>query len=553
MSSIPALDGKAVGFVANPGAQTDFLSIPTQIQERLFHGSRGRGATMALLLLFWRYCGMGYGAYWQGLIVRRQHKELADIRRKVKRFLSVVAPSVELGGKEANHWVMPSGEELHLAHLAQLDDYLKYHGHEYPFIAMDELTSWPDLQLYFALRTLQRSDYLPPKGRPSIPKIMASTTNPWGPGHQAVKSYFIDGPDGERLKNGQPQRSRLPSGKLGGYRVAIGGTVSENRALKRAEEGVEGETYEDVLHAIPDATIRAAWAYGSWDIEMGGAFSSCFIYADPDTGTVSYPALLPSFEIPHDWMIMPALDWGFTNPYAAGFWAVATETAAIGPGGEQMRFAPGSVVCISEMWGGKEVQPGVYKGVEESSFNVAKKALRLAHRLGIEHRLQAGPADSAIFATDDRARVTTASQFQAAGLPLVKSPKGGKLRETAVQEVNAMLANTHDWSPEEGSPGPGLFLMEQRCPMLIKMFKEIPRDPRKPEDVDTKHGLDHLWDMTMYLVLYTIGRGVQYQEDAKMEALSAGIKAGMQASDAERSRLNLYRRHKKSSGGRWYR
>jgi hypothetical protein len=94
-----------------------------------------------------------------------------------------------------------------------------------------------------------------------------STTNPYGPGHNWVKSKFIDvAPFGEKYET-TTVRVFHPALKIEvdvvRKQVAIFGSYKENPYLD--------PLYIAELESITDPNKRAAWLEGDWDIVAGGA------------------------------------------------------------------------------------------------------------------------------------------------------------------------------------------------------------------------------------------------------------------------------------------
>jgi hypothetical protein len=88
------------------------------------------------------------------------------------------------GTTQTNAGPSPEEKRFFLQQFNREDDYWNFHGHEYPFIGWDELTNWPDLTGYKRMMSCCRSS------NPSVPRKIRATTNPYGPGHNAVKFYF---------------------------------------------------------------------------------------------------------------------------------------------------------------------------------------------------------------------------------------------------------------------------------------------------------------------------------------------------------------------------
>ena len=285
---------------ALPGSQSLFLSSP--IREVCFAGTRGPGKTDAMLMSFAQHCGRGYGDYWRGVIFRRNYKHLDDIISKSKRWFNRNAQNPRfLAGSSSLKWVWPSGEELLLRAFEDAEDYWSYHGHEYPFIGWEELTSWPNIDCYESMKSCNRSSFQGTPALPRLPRFIRSSTNPYGVGHAWVKKYFIDpNPYG-----------KITTDEDGNQRVALFGSVKENPYL--------GAEYIKTLQSITDANKRKAWLEGSWDITSGGMFD--------DLWDATKHIVAP-FKIPYTWRITRSFDWGSSKPFSVGWWALSDGTEA---------------------------------------------------------------------------------------------------------------------------------------------------------------------------------------------------------------------------------
>lgn len=164
------------------GSQSLFLQSP--IREVCFTGTRGPGKSDAMLMAFAQYCGRGYGDYWRGIIFRRNYKHLDDIISKSKRWFNRSAQKPRfLAGSSSLKWVWPSGEELLFRAFEDEEDYWSFHGHELPFIGWEELTSWSNINCYESMKSCNRSSFQGTTNLPVIPRLIRSSTNPYGVGH----------------------------------------------------------------------------------------------------------------------------------------------------------------------------------------------------------------------------------------------------------------------------------------------------------------------------------------------------------------------------------
>jgi hypothetical protein len=121
------------------GSQTEFLLCP--LFEVLYEGTRGPGKTDALIMDFAKDTGKGFGAAWRGILFRKSYPELGDVIAKSKKWFSRMRNAPEFNESKST-WTWPTGEQLLLRHMARPDDYNAYHGHEYPWIGFEELTTW---------------------------------------------------------------------------------------------------------------------------------------------------------------------------------------------------------------------------------------------------------------------------------------------------------------------------------------------------------------------------------------------------------------------------
>jgi hypothetical protein len=114
-----------------PGSSQE-LAIDTRCHHTLYHGTRGPGKTITQLMRFRRRVGLGYGAYWRGVIFDCEFKNLSDLVAQSKRFFMQFNDGAKFHESASDFkWTWPTGEELLLRHVKKLSDYDGFHGHEY--------------------------------------------------------------------------------------------------------------------------------------------------------------------------------------------------------------------------------------------------------------------------------------------------------------------------------------------------------------------------------------------------------------------------------------
>lgn len=418
-----------------PGGQTRFLSCP--IKEILAEGNRGGGKTDALIFKFVKYVGLGYGAAWTGIIFRREYKHLDDIIKKSKRWIPQAFPGAEFKASKSDYkWVFPTGEELLFRRFNDPDDYWNYHGHEYPFIAWEEITSWPNSDCYDVMKSCNRCSV------EGVPRFYCSTGNPYGAGHGWVKAYFIDiGPEGTIVYDDR-----------GDARVRVRINLEDNQMMMKNDPN-----YIRSLEGIQNPELRKAWRYGDWDVVVGGFLQGVW---NPQVHIVK------PFAIPMDWPRWRTMDWGYARPYSIGWYCIDPD---------------GVVYRYRELYGygGK-----ADTGVRETATQVAEHVKNIEagdKKLKLEFRRN--PADSAIFSNDGR-EVTIEEMFRKAKVHWIKAEKGPGSRVHGAQVITQALKAEK-------------FKVFSTCTHWLRTVPNIMPDSDNWEDVDTEME-DHAWDETMY-------------------------------------------------------
>jgi len=463
----------------HPGtSQEAFLACP--FWEVLYTGTRGPGKTDALLMDFAKDVGKGWGSDWRGVLFRHEYKPLSDIVRKSQKWYSQIFPGARfLRSQSEYRWVFPGGEELLLRAFKVPTDYEDYHGHEYPWIGWEEITLWPSLECYHVMKSCNRSS------RQGIPRRYRATCNPYGPGHNAVKAYFIDpAPAGVPFVAERSEVDELLDevgaevDTSGLKTLTIHGHYRENTALMEAQPD-----YPAVIAAsAANPQQAAAWLSDDWDIVSGGMFDDLW-----DRGR----HILPRFDVPEGWELFRAYDWGSTRPFSYGLWARANGEEATLPDGSTFCPPPGSVVRAGEWYGWDGRTPNV--GLRMTDTVIGKGIVEREKEWGYHGRTLAGPADSTIFSADP-GETSPADAMAAAGASFIPADKSAGSRVRGWQGMRRMLEEAAKPRPE----GPGLWTMAH-CRQWIRTIPTLPRSDRDPDDVDTD-AEDHCGDETRYAI-----------------------------------------------------
>ncbi len=488
------------------GSQSLALSCPCN--EILYEGTRGPGKTACQLMRFRRLVGLGYGAFWKGVIFDIEYKNLGDIISQSKKLFNKFNDGAKfLQSASELKWVWPTGEELLFRYEQKADGYWNYHGQEFPFVGHNELTKRADSEFYESMFSCMRSSFRPedyplPDGSllPPIPLECFSTTNPFGVGHTWVKKRFIDPvPRGtinkQEIKTFNPQTELEETVTL--TRVAIHGSWRENKYLD--------PTYIAFLMNIKDPNKRKAWVNGDWSVTSGGRFDHLWR---------EHVHVIDPFEIPARWHVDRSHDWGESKPFS-NLWFAESDGKPVEINGKYMKYPYGTLFVIGEFYGCEHDQHNT--GLKMSATNVAKDVALIDRALRGEdvkpsgagevnyihgicknvRRVHAGPADNAIFNKDDE-QVSIGDKMKSQGVDWTKSDKAPGSRVGGAAVLCEMLeAAIEGNDSQSGMPERPAIYFFNNVRGIISRFPVLSRDTKKPDDVDTGQE-DHDYDALRY-------------------------------------------------------
>ena len=447
-----------------------WLSLHLSVYELIGAGSRGGGKTEAISIidpLKWMYYGK-LGRSFRGILFRRVIGELRDLSdRALEIYPRVIRGCTEKHyNKSLMQWRMPNGEYFKYHYYESFKDANNIKGHNYCWVGFEELTTWEDLKAYNISKATLRMPH------PNAPNCIRATTNPDGIGRMVVKEYF-------RLPNSQGHITDLP--------------MEEAETKPRQQACIEFRMQDNPMlpatylaslkeSAVTEA-IYAAWVEGSWDNFGGNFWGQCFN---------SNYNIIPSIRhIPEGWDIGCGFDWGFSNPFAVGWFGISDGTPI---GNTDVGLIKGDIVLFHELYGCSTKEHN--KGVQLAPKEIANLMNQVESTLGIAGRVYLRIADAAIF-SHIQDHNTVASLMAEEGIywdeDASKASKTDRIR--GWDNMRQLFKSAH---PTRESRG--LFITDN-CTNAVRTVPSLPEDQKKQLDVDT-NSEDHIGDMIRYFTYY---------------------------------------------------
>ena len=472
----------AVTWAPQPGSQTDFLGCP--LFEVLLHGGRGGGKSDALLMDYAQHVGRGHEDAWRGVLFRKSYPQLGDIVAKSHRWFPKIFPAARFNWARMC-WIWPSGENLSFRHMARPEDYYLYHGFELPWIGWEELTTWADDRCYTSMMSCCRT------ARPNVPRKIRSTTNPYGAGTSWIRERFNlsgqwwlvviqESPVDER---GYPQRPRC----------AIPSKMDENRILLEADPD-----YKITIAASATSEAMAkAWLSGDWDIVAGGMFDDVWTPAN----------VFPPFDIPKDWKIDRAFDWGSSKPFSVGWYAQSNGSDLRLPNGKWVATVRNDLFRFREWygWTGKPNQGKRMLAVDIAQ-GIVEREIMWGLRTTKGTVVQSGPADTSIFTVEngmsvamDMLQPVRVNGAVYEGVEWLEADKRPGSRKMGWEKCRTSISAVKPKKPGLPRDAPGFFVVEGHNPQFLRTVLSLPRDEKDMDDADSD-AEDHIADEFRYRV-----------------------------------------------------
>ena len=417
-----------------PGPQHALITCP--VFEVFYGGARGGGKTDGMIGGDWPLHAQKYGEHARGIFFRREMPQLEAAIDRSKQIYSMLGAVWQ---EQKKLWTFPNGATLRFRHLERDSDAEKYQGHDYTRVYFEELTNYPDPKPVMKIKGTLRSGA-------GVPCGFRATGNPGGPGHNWVKSRYIDpSPSGYKI---------IDEEGLG--RVYIPARLTDNQILTTSDP-----LYVARLKQAGSEQLVRAWLDGDWSI-VDGAYFDCW----------STDLVIKPFEIPSHWLRFRSFDWGSAAPFSAGWWAVA---------GEYYNGIPkGALVRYREWYGAKSANVGLKLTAEQVS-----QGIRDLEAAGEE--ISYSVADPAIFAEDGGPSI-------AERMAPIHWRRADNKRTPGHKQIGGWDQMRQRMVGQDGKP---MLYCFDTCVDSIRTIPVLQHDHNKPEDLDT-NAEDHAADEWRY-------------------------------------------------------
>lgn len=405
--------------------------------ETLYGGSAGGGKSQAILFDAYMTAIKHPGI--RIIIFRRTYPQL----EKSHIFYSKNLFTSDMGkySEKNKVWkIYTSGQPSYIefGHCKSEDDVFNYHSAQYDAMYFDELTHFTEFQYTYLLTRI----------RPNVvksPLFVKSAANPGGIGHAWVRkrwslqnkdkiSFLVYKP--EYVENIANLNLKIPS------RCFIPATVYDNNYIM--------ENDPDYVERLKSSPFSKQLLEGDWGTFSGQAFPEF----DKNIHTCK------PFKIPQSWDRWVGIDYGYSKPFAA-------------------------------LWFARDPNSGriyVYRELYLVGVRDVTQAQKIVEVSGSE-KINYYVADPSIFAPRGSGS-SIAEVYERNGvMPLIK---GNNKRVAGKIRFQDYLARAKD--------GKGWIVFFETCENTIRTIPELILDERNVEDVNTRQE-DHCYDSIRYFLM----------------------------------------------------
>lgn len=436
--------------------------------EVLFGGAAGGSKSCSLVVFPLRFVS---NKFFRGIIFRQRLTDLGGLKDETFRWYP------HAGGEwheQQKIWKFRSGAQIRLAAIERFEDVLKYQGHQYQYIAWDELTHWKDDKAYVYMISRLRAPV-----EAGLSCYVRATTNPGGPGESWVRKRFaISGPkqmhDGTRFLTVETKTDEHGiETKYKTIRRFIPAKIKDNPSIDR-------KAYEKNLMALGPEKRRQLMS-GIWGVAEGLLF--------PEWEDLVHTCR--PFPIPSAWTRWRGGDDGFSAPSAILWFAQEPDTQTL--------------YVYDELYvKGMHAEPLAMRildmETETSRIRFLREEIEYATRSGqpllspLEGIYDSSGFFSGGHAAPGQARAEVMNRLGCRWTPCTKGP--GSIK-SGVLQIRELLAKRKDGTPR--------LVIFSHCANIIDQMSSLCGKPGDPDDLAPGQQ-DHAFDALRYGLQKTTSR-----------------------------------------------
>ena len=418
----------------NPGPQTYFLTSPAR--EVLYGGAVGGGKSEALIMMPLYRC---WHPKHQGIIFRRESKELRELIDRQKRLYPLIVPGAKwYESKDKWYWQWPSGAKTWMGYAESELDIEKYKSFEFDLIEWDEVTEFTQYQYNFMfLRNRSKTKVLP--------AIIRAATNPGGEGLVWVHDRFINTDHGHVPYVIEDHFVEWEGFKepVSVTRQFIPSTIMDNPKLPNRDQYIAG------ILSTNDEEMADAYLRGLWTKFRGQYFPK------------EIPEVEAKIQDVREWFIIRCMDYGWTDQTCV-LWLLVCPKA-------------GTIDVAAELY-----------DKHLTTDQIVERCKEVERKNGWGHRVYFSPISPDVGKTGTDGGQNIRTMLQERGY---WSTPANTDRKSGWQRIALLI--------QRGQ----LRMWRGRAPNLKRTLTKLPRDPRKPNDIKARGVEDHAAEALRYGVM----------------------------------------------------
>ena len=391
------------------------------------------------------------------LLLRRQFQQLRN--NHIVKMQQQLPKELAMWNESNSEFRFYNGARLVCRHLEHEKDVEDIQGWDIHICGVDEAAQFTPYQLSYIQSRMRLGDYRDflekeaeknPKILPFLKRLprLVMGSNPGGESHNFLKDNYVTAATPETEFTDEDGRSY----------IFIPATMRDNKYIDK--------NYEAQFTGLPEFQ-RKQLVEGDWNT-IAGAYFDCFSTKEH---------VIPPIHIPSHWTRFRSMDWGYRQPFAIYWFAVADETPVTSKDGSTYKFDEGTLIVYREWYG---VQAGVKSGWTMKGLRIdPEEVARGVLEREIGEQIAYGVADPSCWRSDGGPSV--AEKMAAEGVHWQRASNERALGSTILYQRIAA----------------GKFYILDTCEHILRTLPVVETDDKKPEEY-LKCGFDHGVDSIRY-------------------------------------------------------